>query len=167
MSTLRFEPVVRGRRHVVLRYGVDDLRFATTYWYDDVDFSELSSRYGEDFLRLVDFHLLAFEANKAASLAPTAIDPGPYADLFTDAFWALWETIFHHVWGVWRFDNDRPDYRLPRPSLPPRPGPTTAPAPITMGGDDSRLLLLCGGGKDSLASMELLGAAGVEYETFV
>ncbi|CAN5745267.1 MAG: hypothetical protein ACR2HP_06585 [Ilumatobacteraceae bacterium] len=164
MSTLRFEPVIRGRHHVVLRYGVDDLRFATTYWYDDVDFSELAGRYGEEFLRLVDFHLLAFEANKAASLAPTAIDPGPYADLFTDAFWALWETIFHHVWGVWRFDNDRPDYRLPRPPLP---GRTTASAPITMHGDGSRLLLLCGGGKDSLASIELLEGAGVEYDTFV
>ncbi len=43
MSTLWFEPVGRGRRHVVLRYGVDDLRFTTTYWYDDVDFDGSSS----------------------------------------------------------------------------------------------------------------------------
>ena len=64
-------------------------------------------------LRVVEFHLLAFEANKAASLAPTAIDAGPYADLVTDAFWDLWSTIFHHVWGVWRLENGLPDYRLP------------------------------------------------------
>ena len=42
MTTLWLEPCRRGRRHLVLRYGVDDLRFATTYWYDDVDFDELA-----------------------------------------------------------------------------------------------------------------------------
>ena len=41
-------------------------------------------------MRAVYFHLLAFEANKAASLAPTEIDAGPYADLVTDSFWELW-----------------------------------------------------------------------------
>ena len=66
-------------------------------------------------MRRVDFHILAFEANKAASLAPTELDFGPYDDLVTDAFWALWETLFHKVWAVWRFENDVPDYRLPRP----------------------------------------------------
>ena len=164
VSTLQFEQVVRGRRHLVLRYGVDDLRFATTYWYNDVDFGELAARYGEEFLRLIDFHLLAFEANKAASLAPTAIDPGPYSDVFTDAFWELWETIFRHVWGVWRYENDLPDYRLSRPERSACPA---APAPITMDASGDRVLLLCGGGKDSLASMELLEGAGIDYETFV
>ena len=115
MVRLCFQPVIRGRHHVVLRYAVDDLHFSTTYWYDDVDFGSLEARYGTDFMRAVDFHLLAFEANKAASLAPTEIDVGPYADLVTDAFWELWSTLFHHVWGVWRYENDLPDYRLPRP----------------------------------------------------
>ena len=38
---LVLEPVVRGRRHLVLRYRVDDMAFSTSYWYDDVDFIEL------------------------------------------------------------------------------------------------------------------------------
>ena len=130
MATLTFEPVHRGRRHVVLRYGVGDLRFSTTYWYDDVDFIVLAERYGEAFLRRLEFHLLAFEANKAASLAPTAIDPGPYGDLVTDTFWELWETMFHNVWGVWRYENDLPEYRLPRPCRPP----PVAPSRIRSGG---------------------------------
>ncbi|MGI9051571.1 MAG: hypothetical protein ACR2HQ_02790 [Ilumatobacteraceae bacterium] len=155
--------MTRGRRHIVLRYGVDDLRFTTTYWYDDVDFAELADRFGVEFLRRLDFHLLAFEANKAASLAPTAIDPGPYGDLFTDEFWELWETMFHHVWGVWRYANVLPDYRLPRPAAVD----ARAFRPIELGGDPDRLLLLCGGGKDSLACMQLLEGAGVDYDTFV
>jgi UDP-N-acetyl-alpha-D-muramoyl-L-alanyl-L-glutamate epimerase len=182
MSTLWFEPVRRGRHHVTLRYGVDDMRFTTTYWYDDVDFDGLEQRYGAAMLRAVEFHLLAFEANKAASLAPTAIDPGPYADLVTEAFWELWSTIFHHVWGVWRLENDLPEYRLPKPALPPRLGsrrsaasagfgtagaPAPSPAAFSIGEGTDRLLVLCGGGKDSLVSMRLLERAGIPYDTFV
>lgn len=168
MATLTFEPVHRGRRHVVLRYGVGDLHFSTTYWYDDVDFVALTARYGESFLRRLEFHLLAFEANKAASLAPTAIDPGPYADLVTAEFWALWETMFHHVWGVWRLENDRPDYRLPRgPDVVSTPAPPASADPVAIDAPSDRLLLLCGGGKDSLACMQLLERADVAYDTFV
>ena len=67
MRRLLFEPVVRGRRHLVLRYSVDDLLFSTTYWYDDVDFLELEARHGSEWMRRVYFHILAFEANKAAA----------------------------------------------------------------------------------------------------
>jgi len=148
----------------MLRYGVGDLRFTTTYWYDDVDFVELEARYGEEFMRRLYFHLLAFEANKAASLAPSEIDVGPYADLVTDAFWDLWETMFRNVWGMWRYENDLPDYRLPRPSVPASP---SADAPIEVGDGRAKLLMLCGGGKDSLVSMKLLERAGIDYETFV
>jgi hypothetical protein len=161
---LLLEPVVRGRRHLVLRYGVEELRFSTSYWYDDVDFLELEARYGSEWMRRVYFHLLAFEANKAASLAPTAIDFGPYADLATDSFWDLWETLFRHVWGVWRYENDLPDYRLPRPAG----GSTLDGGPVVGAGDaGSKLLVLCGGGKDSLVSMKLLERAGIDYHTFV
>jgi hypothetical protein len=158
------EPVVRGRRHLVLRYGVENLHFSTTYWYDDVDFLELEAQHGDRFMRGVYFHLLAFEANKVASLAPTEIDVGPYADLLTDAFWDLWERLFRQVWGVWRYENDLPDYRLPRPASRARRHP--APA-IEVGDGRPKLLVLCGGGKDSLVSMKLLERAGVDYDTFV
>jgi hypothetical protein len=51
VARLLLEPVVRSRRHLVMRYGVGDLRFSTTYWYDDVDFVKLEARYGEIFMR--------------------------------------------------------------------------------------------------------------------
>ncbi len=164
MRRLVLEPVVRGRRHVALRYGVDDFGFSTTYWYDDVDFFELEARYGDDAMRRVYFHLLAFEANKAASLAPATIDAGPYADLVSETFWDVWETLFHNVWGVWRWENDLADYRLPRPA-----GPAAADGAAAMAVDvgDPELLMLCGGGKDSLVSMKLLERAGIGYDAFV
>ena len=149
------------------------MRFTTTYWYDDVDFDGLEQRYGARMLRVVEFHLLAFEANKAASLAPTAIDLGPYADLVTEAFGKLWSTIFHHVWGVWRYENGLPEYRLPRPCCCMRPAAATYPSRRQSTrsrwatGPDRPPLVLCGGGKDSLVSMRLLQRAGIPYDTFV
>ena len=156
---------MRGRRHLVLRYGVDEFRFSTTYWYDDVDFVELEARYGDDAMRKVYFHVLAFEANKAGSLAPSEIDAGPYDDLVTDSFWNLWETLFHNVWGVWRLENDLPHYRLPRPSTSARRRDRRRPSTSRKG--RPKLLLLCGGGKDSLVSMRLLERAGIDYDVFV
>src|SRR3954453_13644278 len=133
MRRLCLEPVVRGRRHLVLRYGVGNLHFSTTCWYDDVDFLELEARHGGDVMRKVYFHLLAFEANKAGSLAPTEIAVGPYDDLVNDTFWALWETLFHNVWGVWRLENDLPGYRLPRPAAPDLVNNTSTPIDIVEG----------------------------------
>ena len=147
-----------------MRYGVGDLRFSTTYWYDDVDFLELEARYGEGFMRSVYFHVLAFEANKAASLAPSEIDAGPYSDLVTAAFWELWETLFRNVWAVWRYENGLPDYRLPRPAEVADAATTPR---VEVGDGEEKLLMLCGGGKDSLVSMKLLERAGVRYDTFV
>lgn len=126
MSVLVFEPVERSQRQLVLRYRVDEVRFSTAYWYDTVDFHDLADRYGEALQRWVEFHLLALGANKAASLAPAEIDAGPYADLVTDEFWELWETIFHNLWAVWRYENDLPDFRLRRPA--PAPARPRAPA---------------------------------------
>jgi hypothetical protein len=161
---LVLEPVVRGRRHLVLRYGVGDLRFSTTYWYDDVDLFELEERHGDDAIRKVYFHLLAFEANKAGSLTPTEIDAGPYDDLISDSFWNLWETLFRNVWGVWRLENDLPEYRLPRP---PAPAAVDRTGPTEMTEGQTKLLMLCGGGKDSLVSMRLLERAQIDYDAFI
>lgn len=163
MSTLTLEPVIRGRHHLHLRYRVDEFAFTTTYWYDTVDFDALAERYGEAHLRLVKFHILAYEANKALSLGPDEIDFGPYADLVTPAFWELWETVFHNVWAVWRYENDLPDYRLPTPDL--ASNPVAGPAVVDEG--VTPFLMLCGGGKDSLSSMKLLERGGIDYDAFV
>jgi UDP-N-acetyl-alpha-D-muramoyl-L-alanyl-L-glutamate epimerase len=164
-TQLVLDPIQRSRRQLVLNYRVDDIPFHTVYWYDTVDFHALEERFGEPFMRKVYFHLLAYEANKAASLKPDVLDPGPYADLYTDAFYDAWITIFRGVWGVWRYDNDIRDYNGPKVSENGS-ARRSGVAPATLGGGD-RLLALCGGGKDSLASFKLLERAGVAYDAMV
>lgn len=165
-TRLIFDPVHRARHQLALNYRVDDLAFSTVYWYDSVDFYELEARFGPDFMRKVYFHLLAFEANQGGSLKPDILDLGPYADLYTDHFANLWGTIFHHVWGVWRYENDIPDYFGPQVEGPR--ADRLAPAAVVLQPEgSSKLLMLCGGGKDSLATAKLLEGAGVPYEAMV
>ena len=162
---LVFEEVSRSRHQLVLNYRVDDIVFSTAYWYDTVNFYELETRFGPAFMRQIYFHLLAFEANKAASLKPEVLDLGPYQDLYSDRFFELWRTIFQNVWGVWRHDNDITDYfgpqsTTPQPAQQPLAGPVTLPA-------EEKLLNLCGGGKDSLVSAKLLARAAIPYDVMV
>lgn len=166
-SCLAFEPVRRSRHQLALNYRVDDIVFSTVYWYDTVDFYELEARYGQAFMRKVYFHLLAFEANQGASLKPAVLDPGPYRDLYTPRFADLWSTIFRNVWGVWRYENDIPDYAGPQVIDDPIKD-VGSPASVRLRPDiGGKLLMLCGGGKDSLATAKLLEGAGVPYEAMV
>lgn len=161
-SRLLLEKVRRDRHQLVLPYRVDGLLFHTDYWYDSVNFFELEQRYGQPFMDRVYFHLLAYEANKAASLAPAVFDPGPYAEYCTPAFATLWTTMFENVWGVWRHRNDRPDYRTPEVLTS-----EGKPAPAHIPPGPTELLCLCGGGKDSLVMMQSLEAVDVPYDSFV
>lgn len=165
-TRLIFDEVHRSRHQLVLNYRVDDIAFSTVYWYDTVDFNDLEARYGAAFLRKVYFYLLAFEANKAASLKPDVLDLGPYADLYSDAFYDAWITIFRGVWGVWRYDNHIIGYDGPVIEMGQRPASTERVEPVMMP-EGKRILALCGGGKDSLASFKLLERAAVPFDAMV
>ena len=161
-TQLVFEEVHRSRHQLVFNYRVDDVAFSTVYWYDTVNFFELESRFGRDFMRRVYFHLLAFEANKAASLQPALLDLGPYREYGTRQFFDLWGTIFKNVWGVWRHNNDITDYFGPEPDQPAQP----SGKPVELA-ESGRLLSLCGGGKDSLVSAKLLERAEIPFDVMV
>jgi hypothetical protein len=170
---LILDPVHRSRRQLALTYRIDDLVFQTAYWYDTVDFVELEARFGPAFMRKVYFYLLAFEANKVASLRPDALDPGPYSDLWTERFDAAWRAVFRNVWAVWRYENGITDYEGPEVQRSGVEGGQgrrgereKGSEAITLGGGE-QLLALCGGGKDSLASFKLLERAGVPFDAMV
>ncbi len=166
-TTLIFEEVHRARRQLVFNYRVDEIAFSTAYWYDTVDFYALEERFGKPFMRRIYFHLLAFEANKAASLKPAALDLGPYQDLYTEQFAYLWGQIFFHVWGVWRYNNDISDYTGPHILEPAEKAALPAPVTLAEDGRAEKLLMMCGGGKDSLAASILLEGAGIPYDAMI
>jgi hypothetical protein len=113
LRTLWLGQHTRSRHQISMVFGVDDLRFSTSYWFEDVDLLALEAQFGQAFMRRLYFHMVAFEANKLASLRPDRFDLGPYADLYTVEFEALWREVFTKVWAQWRYENDAPDYHGP------------------------------------------------------
>jgi hypothetical protein len=99
---------------------------------------------------------------KGASLAPDVFDLGPYADLGTPPFRELWSTVHRQVWGQWRYEHDRADYDGP---LIAGRASTTAGSPPSAA-SDRKLLLFCGGGKDSLVAARVIEEAGLGYASY-
>jgi hypothetical protein len=97
-----------------MAFGVNDLRFLTSYWYNDVDLLELEYRFGADYMEKIYFHIIAFEANKLTSLKPDTFDLGPFNRYNTPEFEELWLTIQRNVWAQWRYENNFPHYAGPR-----------------------------------------------------
>lgn len=160
---LRLLAVDRSRHQLAFRFGIGDLRFASSQWYDTVDLHALEARYGRAFLDRLAFHVAAFEINKIASLRPTAVDWGPWSRFATPAFTALWRAVFHHVWAQWRFENDAP-HAAPPPFV--ATAPDDAPAPVEIAPGPVDMLAFCGGGKDSLVAAHLLARADTPFDTF-
>lgn len=161
-GTLWLGGYTRARHQLTFSFGVDELRFATSYWYGDVDLHELEARYGLGIMETIYAHIALFEANKLASLRPDVLDLGPFAAWITPELADLWTIVFHNVWAQWRYEHDLPRYQGPQL--------TPASSPRSVGPVDAQLgqvevLSFCGGGKDSLVAMKLLEAAGLTYST--
>jgi hypothetical protein len=151
-----------AQSHLVVRYGIDDHAFSTSLWWAGLDLDALATRIGRDHLRRLVFHIAAFEAMKGASARPAVFDLGPYADLGTAAFRDLWSTVLRHVWGQWRYEHDLADDDGPTILGTPAHAETApisaAPAP--------KVLLFCGGGKDSLVAARVLEETGIPYASY-
>lgn len=160
---LKLEAVDIAHNSLHLRFAIDDLRFATAYWYEGVDFPALAERFGREQVDRIAFHIAAFEINKLASLRPDRIDFGTYGRFVTPSFAELWQTVFHNVWAEWRYKNDLPDY--PGPEFADRPGPDGSEPPVRPETGEIPLLHFCGGGKDSLIAMKLLERASVAHDS--
>lgn len=161
-NTLWLAPYTRSKHQLSMSFGVNDLRFSTSYWYKDVDLIALERQFGIDYMEKVYFHIIAFEANKLTSLKPDTFDLGPFKRYHTLAFEELWLTIQKNVWAQWRYENNFPDYAGPRwLSSPTQPTSTN----LTVANHHDQVLLFCGGGKDSLVSLQLLENAEIPYST--
>lgn len=155
--------IQRSRHHVSLVYGIDDLRFETALWYEDVDLLALEATHGRDFMDRWGFHLLMLEASKLVSLRPDVIDLGEQARWYTPRFEAMWRTVLRHVWGQWRYRHDDPDYIGPQALTEPN---DIAPSPVRVTPGPVGVLAFCGGGKDSLVGAKLLERAGEPFASF-
>lgn len=157
--------ITHAKHQIVCSFAADRMRFATTYWYDSVDFDQLERRYGAESLNRILFHIAAFEINKLCSLRPQVLDWGEYARFVDQSFTDLWRHVFFNVWAQWRYENDDPSYTGPTftsSGSRSRQSPIAVPAPS---GDSPSILCLFGGGKDSLVAAKLVEKIVGSYDT--
>lgn len=144
-------------------FAAGGLRVAKHYRYSDVDFEDLRTRYGREFVDRLCFHIMALEAIPLAAFQPEEIDWGPFARFQNARFEQLWRTVFIRAGAQWRFENDLPDYRGPSFVFPS----TVASAkPVQLERGAIKSLCFCGGGKDSLAVMKLFESAGLAFSSY-
>ncbi|HEY5925963.1 MAG TPA: hypothetical protein VIV11_29950 [Kofleriaceae bacterium] len=161
MRVLRLTEVVRGRTSIAASCTLDDLRFHATVWYEDIDLDDLARAHGADCLDRIALHVALFQLNAVASLRPDVIELGVYARFLTPELVRLWQTVFHNVWGQWRWEHGLREYvpEFANALVEAEPAPVFAPD------GDTELLAFCGGGKDSLVAMKLLERAGLPFAT--
>jgi UDP-N-acetyl-alpha-D-muramoyl-L-alanyl-L-glutamate epimerase len=70
--------------------------------------------------------------------------------------------VVRHVWGQWRYEHDRPDHAGPEIAGPVSRA-EASPVPASL---HPKVLLFCGGGKDSLVAARVLDEAGVPYASY-
>lgn len=160
IHTLWLKSYTRSKHQLSMIFGIDDLSFSTSYWYNDVDLLALENRFGQNYMEKIYFHIMAFEANKLTSLKPDVFDLGIFKQYHTPEFEKLWCTVQRKVWAQWRYENNLPHY------LPPQflsQSMQTILNSIQIEPDNNKILLFCGGGKDSLVSLKLLEKLNIEY----
>ncbi len=162
--TIWLDKLIRSRNQISMTFGIDDLRFETSYWYGDVNLIHLEERYGQAFMNKVYFHIIAFEVSKLVSLQPKIIDLGDFAHFHTKEFESLWRMMIHKIWAQWRYENNFPDYIGPEFASV---SVDAVPQPIEIiQQEQTKTLCFCGGGKDSLVAMKLLERAEIPYSSF-
>ncbi|XP_074658963.1 UDP-N-acetyl-alpha-D-muramoyl-L-alanyl-L-glutamate epimerase-like [Tubulanus polymorphus] len=169
MATVTLKNYTRSKHQISMVYGVDDLQFTTSFWYNDVDFYLLENLYGERFMHWFYFNLVAFEMNKLQSVRPKYVDFGEYERFHTAEFERIWRRHFRGAYSQWLYQNDLDTYTGPEfvhaaadeskydavEIKTPTSAKTTA--------NERAVLVLNGGGKDSLVSMSIFDKIGVDF----
>ncbi|MBV9762420.1 MAG: hypothetical protein JO340_17800 [Acidobacteriaceae bacterium] len=145
-----------------MAFSADGREITGRYLYSDVDFDDLRSRFGSEFLDRLAFHIMALEAIPLAASAPSDLDLGPFARFHAASFEQLWRTVFLKAGAEWRYRNSLPSYYGPRFSSQPC---VRSHSPVLAAPGPIETLCFCGGGKDSLAAMQLFETAGLPFST--
>lgn len=166
-TTLRLTAFSRGHDRFAYSAEVAGHSFTTSFRYDSVDLYQLEELYGNERIRSLYFHAIAFDINRLVSLKPDRIDFGQFADQVTPEFATLWRQILDGVWAQWRYENDLPGYTGPAIVHEPRATETSpAPSPDRDTDEPAGSLVFCGGGKDSLLAAKLFEEIGEPYDSF-
>lgn len=156
-----------SEHQLTLNYGLNDMKFNCTYWFDHLDFFKIRERFGIELFERIIFHSIAIESLKVCSLKPDYMKLGAFEKYYTEDFEKMWRKIFVNVWGQWRYQNNFPDYRGPEIIFENEKELSNNFKPIEIKYGETESIYFCGGGKDSLASMTLLDKISMKYDALM
>ena len=162
--SLKLVDCTRSKHNLTLVYQYNEITFTTTLWYSTVDFHQLESEYGQEYMEKIYFHILLFHGLKILSLKPTHLDLGKYSKYWTKNLQKLWQITVEQCLGQWRYETDNLDYQGAE-IIHQNVTPIDKPA-VTLVPGKTSLLLCNGGGKDSLLMARLLDDNQIPFDSF-
>lgn len=163
-ETLELSDIKIDGKELIFDYRVDSHYFRTEVYYDDVDFDELKKEYDPDFIDALITQIAVLTGIKYCSLAPRTFELTKYSHHLNEDFVSLFITLFNRIFAQHKYENELTEYEGPKMVVSSESLAGYRITKIKEG--DVAMLLGCGGGKDSLATMKLLERADIPFATF-
>jgi len=162
---LTIEDIRDIENKIIIKYRLDSHNFKTELQYEDINFDELKKKYGIDFINSVIFHIAFLEGIKFCSLVPRYYLVGRYSKYFNYDLINLFKILYNKIFAQHKYENNLGWYHGPEIVIDKGPlGRVLKRSKIS--DKKIKLLLSCGGGKDSLVSMKLLERAKIPFSVF-
>jgi len=147
--------------HLDIQYTADEFRFSTKIFYHDISFSTLISKYSKPIIHQIAAHVAFFEGMKICSLFPQYYDISILAENLSssalDIFYQVYSGVFAQHW----YENQIIDYPGPQIIFPGQILGKSQLAEVLEA--NPRVLIGCGGGKDSVLAMKVLQEAKIPF----
>jgi UDP-N-acetyl-alpha-D-muramoyl-L-alanyl-L-glutamate epimerase len=162
---LKLVDVKISKNSLAFSYALNQTKFTTMVHHHNVDLEKLSAQYDPDFLQAIFVQTAVLTGIKFCSLVPKSYDIQEFSEYLTPEFLDLFKILYQKIFAQHRYENDIPNYQGPEFLVNQETiGSKIQKNEIKEG--PTKILMGCGGGKDSLVSMRLLERANQEYSTF-
>ena len=161
IEVVKIDDLAIHEHHLDIIYSADKFKFCTKVFYHDVSFTALLTKYSQQLIDKIAAHIALFEGMKLCSLFPKYYDISRIAENLEPSILDLFVKIYQGVFSQHWYENSVTDYQQPeiiylRSSL----GEKNLTQIL---GDNSTILVGCGGGKDSILAMKMLQNAEIPF----
>lgn len=164
IATIQVSELTVHPHHIEILYSADRFKFATKVFYHDISFPSLKEKYSERTIEEIAANIALFEGMKLCSLFPKYYDISAIADKLAEPVVELFAKIYNGVFAQHLYENNVPDYSGPEIIYPGTRLGSSNPTQIP-GGQETKVLAACGGGKDSVVALKMLQESQISFSS--
>lgn len=165
VTTIKVRELKAHKHHLEIFYGADNFSFSTLIFYGDVSLDELAEKHPASVLETVYSNIAFFEGMKFCSLYPERYDISAIAEGLSEDSLKLFYQIYEGVFAQHLYENSVTNYAGPEIVFEKGKLGNSQPARLSEQ-DSTTILSACGGGKDSILAMKMLGEANLPFSSF-